>query len=46
MIHDERQQILAHNLVNYSCSVKKGDKVWIDAGGCDNEFTALLVRER
>ena len=45
MIHDKRQQILAHNLVNYSCSVGRGDKVWIDAGGCDRQFTALLVRE-
>ncbi len=45
MIHDKRQQILAHNLVNYSCSTKKGDKVWIDASGCDSEFISLLVRE-
>ena len=45
MVHDNRQQVLAHNLVNYSCRVGRGDKVWIDAGGCPAEFTALLVRE-
>ena len=26
---DERVKILAHNLVNYSCEVKEGDKVYI-----------------
>lgn len=45
MICDERQRKLAENLVKYSCAVKKGDKVWIDAGGCDAQFTALIVRE-
>lgn len=45
MIQDKRQEILAHNLVNYSVNVKKGDKVWIDAGGCDYQLVALLIRE-
>ncbi len=45
MIHDDRQRILAKNLVNYSCEVAKGDKVWIDAAGCDSSFVSLLVRE-
>ena len=34
MIVDKRQEVLAHNLVNYSIHVGKGDKVWIDAIGC------------
>ena len=34
MILDKRQEVLAHNLVNYSIHVGKGDKVWIDAIGC------------
>lgn len=45
MIYDDRQKLLAKNLVTYSCGVKKGDKVWIDAAGCDGNFTSLLVRE-
>jgi len=45
MIHDERQRVLARGLVNYSCKVKAGDKVWIDAGGCGSEFVSLLVKE-
>ena len=45
MIHDPRQQKLASNLVNYSCSVGKGDRVWIDARGCDWQLVALLVKE-
>lgn len=31
--------------MNYSCEVAKGDKVWIDAAGCDSSFVSLLVRE-
>ena len=45
MIHDVRQQKLASNLVNYSCQVKKGDRVWIDARGCDWQLVALIVKE-
>jgi len=45
MISDERQQILAKNLVNYSIHVGKGDKVWIDAIGCDFELVGHIVRE-
>ena len=44
MIHDIRQKTLADNLVNYSCAVKKGDKVWIDVSGADAEFISLLVK--
>lgn len=45
MIFDNRQQQLAKNLVNYSCRVKAGDKVFIDARDCDAVFVGLLVRE-
>ena len=45
MLHDVRQQKLASNLVNCSCQVKKGDRVWIDARGCDWQLVALLVKE-
>ena len=44
MIHDIRQKTLADNLVNYSCGVKSGDKVWIDVSGAGAEFTSLLVK--
>ncbi|NLZ25391.1 MAG: aminopeptidase [Clostridiales bacterium] len=42
---DPRLEKLAKNLVNYSCSVKKGEKVWIDASGIGYEFPAILARE-
>lgn len=45
MLSNQRQRTLAKNLVNYSCSVGQGDKVWIDVSGCDSVFTALLVQE-
>jgi aminopeptidase len=45
MIIDERQKILAKNLVNFSCAVKQGEKVWIDAVGIDYAFVNQLIRE-
>lgn len=42
---DPRQLELAKNLVTYSCDVKKGEKVWIDASGADASFVNALVRE-
>ena len=45
MISDARQEKLAKNLVNYSIKVGKGDKVWIDAIGCDYQLVAHIVRE-
>ncbi|MDR3216973.1 MAG: aminopeptidase [Clostridiaceae bacterium] len=45
MLHDERQAVLAKNLVNYSCEVKPGEKVWIDVSGADTAFINLLQRE-
>lgn len=45
MIKDERQALLAKNLVNYSCAVKKGEKVWVDATGVPYQFVNLLQQE-
>lgn len=45
MILDKRQEVLAHNLVNYSIHVGKGDKVWIDAIGCGEQLPACIIRE-
>ncbi len=45
MICDNRQKLLAKNLVNYSVKVKKGEKVWIDASGADYQFINCLVEE-
>ena len=42
---DERIKKLCHTLVNYSCGVKKGDKVLIDVSGCDDALTEQLVKE-
>lgn len=39
---DERIKVLAHNLVNYSCKVKKGDKVYVHYIG---EATEDLARQ-
>ena len=43
MICDERQKLLAKNLVNFSIRCQKGDKVWIDAFGIDSAFVNTLV---
>ncbi|MBQ8971247.1 MAG: aminopeptidase [Lachnospiraceae bacterium] len=40
---DERIQRLAGNLVNYSCRVKQGDKVYVHYIGQDTEPLALAV---
>lgn len=43
---DQRTQTLARNLVNYSCEVKEGDKVYIHYFGNDTEDLAkALVKE-
>ncbi|MBQ8655403.1 MAG: aminopeptidase [Clostridia bacterium] len=42
---DPRMITLAHNLVNYSCSVQPGEKVWIEGTGIPSEFIAQLVEE-
>lgn len=42
---DPRMVTLAHNLVNYSCQVQKGEKVLIELIGTQYEFAAQLVEE-
>ena len=42
---DERLKKLAKNLVNYSCSLKKGEKILIEAMDTDSEFVCALVDE-
>ncbi len=42
---DPRMVQLAHNLVNYSCRVQPGEKVWIEGTGAPSEFIAQLVEE-
>ena len=45
MMVDKRVEQLAHNLVHYSCSVKKGEKVLIEAFGIDYQLVNCLVKE-
>ena len=42
---DLRIQKLAYNLINYSCSLKKGEKVLIEAFGIENDLVKALVEE-
>lgn len=42
---DSRLVTLAHNLVHYSCGLKPGEKIYIEATGIPAEFVALLVEE-
>lgn len=42
---DERLKKLAKNLINYSCSLKKDEKILIDAMDTDSEFLCELVKE-
>ncbi len=42
---DERINLLAKNLVNYSCSLKKGEKVLIEAKGVDYMLVNALIKE-
>ncbi len=44
-MRDPRMIQLAHNLVNYSCHVEKGERVLIEATGVPEEFTAALVEK-
>lgn len=41
----ENMQKLAHMLVSYSCSVKKGEKVLIEAENIPDEFLEILIDE-
>lgn len=42
---DNRLKTLAKNLVHYSCSLKKGEKILIEAMDTDEEFLCELVKE-
>jgi aminopeptidase len=42
---DERIRILANRLVNYSCEVKKNEKVLIEALGLELPLVKELARE-
>ncbi len=44
-MQDLRINKLAHGLVNYSCSLKKGEKVLIEAKGIDYMLVNALIRE-
>lgn len=45
MLVDPRIEKLAHNLVNYSCSVQKGENVFIEATGVDYQLVNCIVKE-
>lgn len=40
---DPRMLQLAHNLINYSCKLQKGEKVLIEATGIPEDFVCALV---
>ncbi len=42
---DTREITLAKKLVNYSCAVKSGDKVWIEYSNCSVGFINEIVKE-
>lgn len=44
-MHDRRMQKLARNLVRYSCALKKGERILIEAFDIPEEMVVLLVRE-
>ena len=44
-MQDQRINLLAKNLINYSCKLKKGEKVLIEAKGIDYMLITALVKE-
>ncbi len=44
-MQDSRINLLAKNLINYSCGLKKGEKVLIEAKGIDYMLINALVKE-
>ena len=44
-MNDPRIRKLAYNLINYSCSLKKGEKVLIEAFGVENALVKACVEE-
>lgn len=44
-MQDSRINLLAKNLVNYSCALKKGEKVLIEAKGVDYMIVNAIIKE-
>lgn len=44
-MEDKRINLLAKNLINYSCALKKGEKVLIEAKGVDYMLVNALIKE-
>lgn len=42
---DARLQKLSHQLVNYSCALKKGERVLIENFGIETDFLRMLIEE-
>lgn len=45
IMQDQRINFLAKNLVNYSCKLKKGEKILIEAKGVDYMLVNAIVKE-
>ena len=45
MLTDERINVLAKNLINFSCELKKGENVLIEATGVDYQLVNALVKQ-
>ena len=45
MLVDERINTLARNLINFSCELKKGENVLIEATGVDYQLVNALIKE-
>ena len=45
MMVDKRVETLAKNLVNFSCKVKKGERVLVEAFGIDYQLVNCIVKE-
>lgn len=45
MLSDERIKLLAKNLINFSCELKKGENILIEATGVDYQLVNALVKE-
>ena len=39
---DERQRVLAHNLIHNAVQLQKGEKVWINLVDCDASIACAL----
>ena len=42
---DERQRVLAHNLIHNAVQLQKGEKVWINLVDCDASIACALVEQ-